>query len=168
MPGGGFTPYPAYGSDTAGRVSTAPSAHGVLQPDDLEIHPTGCLCWPMRRDGCRVAAYALPGLRFRIPCRSGKQSATCMGVRIPCRPGKRSAICAWEFGYLVGRVSAAPPALQRCAFSSAISFGVVRQQPPISFALRPAIEVNIPPAFHTLRRGDARFCSPGHNARRVG
>ena len=25
---------------------------------------TGCLCWPMRRDGCRVAAYALPGLRF--------------------------------------------------------------------------------------------------------
>ncbi|HFP9341929.1 TPA: hypothetical protein ACHOZD_004185, partial [Raoultella ornithinolytica] len=38
---------------------------------------TGCLCWPMRRDGCRVAAYALPGLRF---------------------------------GYLAGRVSAAPPA----------------------------------------------------------
>ncbi|HEC2552264.1 TPA: hypothetical protein R2K47_003910 [Raoultella ornithinolytica] len=23
----------------AGRVSAAPPAHGVLQPDDLEIHP---------------------------------------------------------------------------------------------------------------------------------
>ena len=40
------------------------------------------------------------------------------------------------FEPLVGRVrrSCHPAKTQRCAFSSAISFGVVRQHPPISFA----------------------------------